>query len=274
MNQLFTPLCLTRSDIMLYLGDEKATLFKGDRRPVSLYLGDKKVTGYEYAEQTGEHLDFEGTYNDAASVVINGKSEQVQTEQGKNWLDINKYEASSDGIDISGNYISCQKVAQWSKYLSYSAKHMKFIHGQTHTLSMRVYSSTVAQTSFSIIFYKDGVNVFSTVSAFASVGSVLQKSFLINFDFDSMRIFFARSESAETADIVLTDVQFELGSTATEYEPFVPNSPSPEYPSPIKSVGDDGGFDLVSAGNNLFDGQFTIIGIGNYSNNDGVISKL
>lgn len=45
--------------------------------------------------------------------------------------------------------------------------------------------------------------------------------------------------------------QLELGSTATTYTPFVPNSPSPDYPSPIVSANN---FDVVSsiAGRNLF----------------------
>ena len=58
---------------MLYLADKKAKLFKGDYKPVSLYLGNEKVAGYEYAEQTGEYLTFENTYNDTASVVIMAK---------------------------------------------------------------------------------------------------------------------------------------------------------------------------------------------------------
>ncbi|MBS6212288.1 MAG: hypothetical protein KH812_19780, partial [Proteus hauseri] len=42
-------------------------------------------------------------------------------------------------------------------------------------------------------------------------------------------------------------IQFEEGSTATAYEPFIPNSPSPDYPSVINSVGDSGKLNVVSS---------------------------
>lgn len=42
-------------------------------------------------------------------------------------------------------------------------------------------------------------------------------------------------------------IQLEEGTTATAYEPFIPNSPSPDYPSAINSVGDSGKLNVVSS---------------------------
>lgn len=42
-------------------------------------------------------------------------------------------------------------------------------------------------------------------------------------------------------------IQLEEGTTATAYEPFIPNSPSPDYPSVINSVGDSGKLNVVSS---------------------------
>ncbi|WP_027294261.1 carbohydrate binding domain-containing protein [Robinsoniella sp. KNHs210] len=42
-------------------------------------------------------------------------------------------------------------------------------------------------------------------------------------------------------------IQLEEGSTPTAYEPFIPNSPSPDYPSVINSVGDSGKLNVVSS---------------------------
>jgi hypothetical protein len=52
----------------------------------------------------------------------------------------------------------------------------------------------------------------------------------------------------------ISDIQLELGSTATTYTPFIPNSPSPDYPSTITSnlsagtykvQGDDGWYEFT-----------------------------
>ena len=47
-----------------------------------------------------------------------------------------------------------------------------------------------------------------------------------------LAVFYANYGTAiETS--TFTQIQLELGSVATTYTPFVPNSPSPDYPSPI-----------------------------------------
>jgi len=88
---------------MLYLADKKAKLFKGDYKPVGLYLGNKKVTGYEYAEQTGEYLTFENTYNDSAYLKIIGNT--LEIGEGEKSPD-NPYELKSVGDDGGFDLVS------------------------------------------------------------------------------------------------------------------------------------------------------------------------
>jgi len=228
----------------LYLADKKATLFKGEHKPVSLYLGDKKVTGYEYAEQTGEYLTFENTYNDTASVVINGKSEQVQTVQGKNLLDPDKI---MTGYDSYGRDIYSTRVITEDNYTLYQSFLLKVKPETRYQVSKENLS-----TRFRGFFFAK--NPIENPSEISIGGQYMDAS--------STVLYATAPANANWFFVVLTNnkdthptgwVQVEEGTTATPYEPFVPNSPSPDYPSPIKSVGDNGGFDLVSAGNNLFD---------------------
>ena len=50
-----------------------------------------------------------------------------------------------------------------------------------------------------------------------------------------------------------TDVQFEVGNTATAYEPYTGGipSPNPDYPQPLESVGDKRSVTVTACGNNL-----------------------
>lgn len=53
---------------------KKQHLYKGYYKPVNLYRGHKKIAGWHNEEQTGDNLTFEGTYNDAADVVVKGNT--------------------------------------------------------------------------------------------------------------------------------------------------------------------------------------------------------
>lgn len=212
----------------LYLADKKATLFKGEHKPVRLYLGDKKVTGYEYANSKGEHIEFEGTYNDTASIVINGKSEQVQTEQGKNLLD----------REFIVGYFNDDILTPGAKYRSFDGDVL---------LPAGTYTFSRPGGDFNIVRIRlNGIT--TNISGWFCTFTISEPTY-VNFSWrNGTNTDWLYGENSADAEL-----QLELGSTATDYEPFVPNSPSPEYPSEIKSVGDDGGFDLVSAGRNIFD---------------------
>lgn len=68
-----------------------------------------------------------------------------------------------------------------------------------------------------------------------------------------------------------TDVQIEIGSTATTYEPYTGGipSPNPDYPQTLESVGDSGTLRVTACGKNLLDESklLTSSGTGRYTEN-------
>lgn len=76
--------------------------------------------------------------------------------------------------------------------------------------------------------------------------------------------FWIRILSGTICDNVVFKPMFELGTTATEYEPYVGGkpSPNPEYPQPIESVGEKVvGKNLWSLGDITFNGVITGLSI-------------
>lgn len=57
-----------------------------------------------------------------------------------------------------------------------------------------------------------------------------------------------------SGQVIISDIQLELGSTVTSYEPYTGGmaSPSPEYPQEIESAGGDGKIGVSVRGKNLF----------------------
>ena len=60
-------------------------------------------------------------------------------------------------------------------------------------------------------------------------------------------MFYVGLPSATAETVKVSKFQLELGTVATTYQAFVPNSPSPDYPSPILSTGDTGILNVTSS---------------------------
>ena len=58
------------------LGDKDLFPYLEDYRPINIYKGENKIAGWKWAEQSGEELYFENTYNDFLDVEIDGKTVQ------------------------------------------------------------------------------------------------------------------------------------------------------------------------------------------------------
>ena len=234
----------------LYLEDKKAILFKGEHKPVSLYLGDKKVTGYEYANAEGEHMEFSGTYNDTASVVINGKSEQVQTEQGKNLIDLTAYnklilnynqqditsQMTNDGVILANRcdlYVGGAYFIPDNQFSLMAGRYI--LSGKTKDGENAAIWAGIA--------YTDGTrNVVNVPITLTGDWVSFTYPFTVDEEKTVYGLLLQNNGQKAVSNIKFTQLQLELGSTATEYEPFIPDSPSPDYPSPINSVSN---FDLV-----------------------------
>lgn len=76
---------------MIYIGENKSILCKGDFRPAQLYKGDEKIAGYTVKEFEGTgSVTLENCYNDKVYDMRADESTQSITVRGKNYFDIDK----------------------------------------------------------------------------------------------------------------------------------------------------------------------------------------
>ena len=205
---------------MMYLKDKALKLFRDKEqkyKPYNLYLCSNKIGGWKYKEVSGESVNVLGTYNDTAYVKVKGESEQTITTQGKNLFDIDKFISLSGNStyyskDIDGNLI--QKAPDYRQNGSFPIY---------NTLPKGTYCVTWNTSNFRI-YINGSFQIDAKTFTLADTSTVAFKSWA-------------------AAENNLGKIQIELGTSATSYETFVPNSPSNLYRQVINSVSD---FDLIT----------------------------
>lgn len=162
---------------------------------------------------------------------IYGKSEQQTSTQGKNLLDTTgigvgsnfsnyvndvTFEHQADGgVRVKGTYMN--------EYAPYSTRFElidKLTVGKTYTKSM---TGGVTGINFSVKAIRQDDTAIST------------PTFTLDDTIKSVKAYVLIDRIDAPIDTTVY-LQVEEGSVATTYEPFVPNKPSPEYPSEIKSA--------------------------------------
>lgn len=187
----------------------------------------------------GKTLTFENTYNDAAEVTVFGESTQ-ETLSGKNLLQtgINPsktaygvtYIRNDDGsVTVNGTatdvaYFNLDFIGYVDSAVNYWTDYI----GREITVSGGNYG--VGLTCG--LFTEDGnaKNICSSVYGNATTATVPDEAY-------KMRCYLY-VRNGTIVDNVTIYPQIELGSTATEYEPYcggIP-SPNPDYPQPIESI--------------------------------------
>ena len=170
------------------------------------------------------------TGDNLISLDITGNTEQVQTVQGKNLYD-------KDKISILVNtWMNSTEVATSSGARVW---HMPCIPNTTYTVSRQLIgvrfavatTDTVPATGVPVSNYA----LYNNASNITIATGVTAK-YLVCY-------YYLASTDTYTEEELRASYQVELGATATLYESFVPDSPSPDYPSPINSTGD-----LVTSG--------------------------
>ena len=154
---------------------------------------------------------------------LQGKSEQVQSTLGKNLFDKSKVESGSY-LNINNNKIV---HAEWG------ISDFIYVKGLTSIVASGYINLGVSPST---CFYDANKTFISGIPG----------------NDDNSRVkttvpttaYYMRFSYTVTA---LDTLQLESGTTATAYEPFIPNSPSPDYPSVINSVGDSGKLNVVSS---------------------------
>ena len=167
---------------------------------------------------------------------IQGKSEQVQSTLGKNLFDIAKYgnvkmrtSWTIDGITAtfnSDNSLTCS-----GKYTG-SQPNYCFTYFTENLLSILKVGETYFVSPACKIMHKDGTTEY-------------KNTFTVTDTMATIIIYYQLPVSATLPRTYYPMIC--LSTQSTTYEPFTPNSPSPDYPSVINSVGDSGKLNVVSS---------------------------
>lgn len=236
----------------IYKGTNVLKAFKGDAHPVNIYKGSSKIAGWKFSEVSSESLSVTNTYNDECAITINGKSTQVQTVQGKNLLDVKSGASNIGGttvsvanelISISGTVVGGHYVKLTRNYvtaLDTAGEIAWCLEGQLFPAGIYTLSWGNKNISTTSSFYPIIVVLF-TDGTYLSLRQDRASITITEGKIISNIAYFAGTIGATISGSF--NLQLELGSTATPYVPFAPDSPSPLYPSTINSVSN---FNLVS----------------------------
>ncbi len=231
---------------MIRLGTKKIIPFYEDYKPVEVRRNNVRIAGWLTETKSGEAVDFENTYNDKAEVLVSGESEQVQTVQGKNLFDDNKI------LDFS-NY---EKISPYD-YLKLDVKPLTF-----YTIKLRddfnlevLPLPSAGNYAFRINNAKE-MDATKTVINIRASGTRESRTITLQSSSEGELYIVLYQFTQPLLDLIRNAMQLEEGTTATPYEPFVPDSPSPDYPSPVLSAEGN----LVSRGKNLADSNLFEVG--------------
>lgn len=179
--------------------------------------------------QTGTSI--KSTKSDDSSVEITkieGASSQVQTMQGKNLFDISKYNQQSDYDGVNVYRYRLTNLSSKKRY----AYRVELKSGGTAQTGL-YFSITQGSPNPNTAAAAGGFGMQIIVNGAVRIGyiSALSTDLPVYLSYYPPALDPALIEA--NYDIMLE--QLDAGDAST-FEPFVPNSPSPEYPSPIISA--------------------------------------
>ena len=197
-------------------GDKPITTYIGNYKPAERRKNHFKISGWRNEPKTGSSAVWDKTYNDRISGFILGNTTQVQTVQGKNLWDKSRYPLPAD---IKG-----------------------FAEGRTLSFSMFI-EATASNTGFYRIRIDEvdaqGVikYIVGTSIPAGSMGVSVIENYTCPSGLQSLTIRTQRYPPEADGMVTYGDFQVEAGAVATAIEPFVPTSPSIEYPSLMLNAG-------------------------------------
>ena len=159
-------------------------------------------------------------------LVVYGKSSQETSAQGKNLLDCKGIDAQSKGVAFACQPDGSVKVSGTSS--------------GTFAISRQIDMTPVLKTGKSYVkSMAGGVAGLAFVLAVTRTDGTVQYpgSFTFDSTVSTAKVWLQINDSGVTVDAVV-QLQVEESSAPTPYEPFVPDMPSPKYPSAILSAAD------------------------------------
>ncbi len=217
---------------MIYTGENKSILCKGDFRPAQLYKGNKKIAGYELGEFQGTgSVTLENCYNDTLyEAKITGSSVpeapiEVQiTARGKNFIDkdiVDIKRSNCSLYETNGDLITVQGNEGASAYLA-SAGTLTLTFPDT--LPNGIYTFSMYVTLLEEGVWGTGMRILANNSKLFYVDSntvglrkKIKGTYTAEDGFSSLVIRLNGSKWL----IDVGTLQVESGDKATDYEPFV-----------------------------------------------------
>lgn len=198
---------------------------------------------------SGEYIHVEDSSGARCKIGISGNSEQETSTQGKNYFTGNKIAGGSNfGVNYSfdNSILKLNGTATNSENIILDKPTKVKIPAGTYTYTIKVKSGTFERPSGDFAVYiMSASNTFiagdytnSSITGF----ELTQKKGTVShmFNLTEEKEIYLRCYTSK-ANIVFNnlelEIQIESGSVYTEFEQFVPNMPSPDYPSEIKTVG-------------------------------------
>lgn len=207
---------------------------------------DHKITKF-YASNLGEKSLHDSDNGKIEDLHIYGKSEQQQYS-GKNLFDFNAWKDSissvTNGTAVYGDN-SIKLTATDNHCDVLGENYITAKPSTTYTLSWNADSNKEGE----IMIHMDGTPFLGLSDDNSNTKKI---TFTTNSDTTHIRVQFGVTIAGES--ITYSNIQLEVGETATSYEPYVGGvpAPNPNYPQEIKSVGDDGNIEIITYGKNLF----------------------
>lgn len=240
---------------MIYNGDKKGTLYKGDAHPAEMYKGGNKAQGWKIENASGERMTFNNTYNaDFDKLTAYGMSEQKRYSGyqlhpyitvGRSYSDRGmRGEVTLDGVHVTGTpsvaYASCVQSYVLNKNVDFVAGDRLYVSGKTEIGDLQIYTQAIP-------YRADGTRVAYWIPS--------NKQPIINNvipdDVEKITINVQGGAIIGTFDAYIQP-RFSLNVPLDDlpFEPYVGGKPSPnmQYPQSINGLN----LSAVAMGRNLW----------------------
>ena len=189
---------------------------------------------YEYLEvnnTSGEVILLDQTKT-VKSIIIEGNSIQETTVQGKNIFSTSLIGSSAyvtktglNSLQVKNGYANSSGLFQFN-----------LNPNTVYTCSTNISGTGSLTASFGSIALRNPTTGIMISICEGGVAGKRVKTFTTPADINDFNQIYIYGSGDTTATVNIDNIQLELGSTATTFESFIPNSPSQNYQKPIKDV--------------------------------------
>ena len=222
---------------MIYTGENKSVLCKGEYRPAQLYRGDKKIAGYTVKEfEVTGSVTLENCYNDKVYDVHTDEGTQSITVRGKNYFDVDKIPFNKSTTLPYNNGLKATKTAAIN---STNKIPIYLPVDKTIYITMDIVDFQINGTSdrIGIRFYNSENTM---VKSFQLTSSIAHKSysFTLSEDISYIQFYFqANNSSNAVGDYVTMDNIMLRCEGDDTFEPYIePQTVQFENGAPAKDI--------------------------------------